>query len=122
MTSPRIRTTILYDDICAEHDPGPHVECPERILLPHQAFTTGMAEYTLVAPEAATREDLERIHTASYITRVEEMCNRGGGRLDPDTTASADTMRAALNCGAQVRIEAFIRLTHPRGIPFSSRS
>ena len=117
MTAPDPGTVVLYDDVFADHDPGPHVECPERVLRVHQAFTGGEAPLPFHAPTAAEREDLERIHAPAHVSRIEELCQRGGGALDPDTTASPDTFRAAVTA-AGAGLEA-VRLveaspgTHP---------
>ncbi len=96
MTQPDPGTVVLYDDVFADHDPGPHVECPERVLRVHQAFTQGEAPLPLHCPVAAGRKDLERIHAPAHVARIEELCRHGGGALDPDTTACPDTYRAAL--------------------------
>jgi acetoin utilization deacetylase AcuC-like enzyme len=55
-----------------------------------------------VEPRLATREDLERVHTVSYLDAVEAFCAAGGGSLDPDTRTSAgswDTARYAVGAG-----------------------
>ena len=46
-------------------------------------------------PLEATRADLERVHPAAYLDRIQQICAGGGGRLDPDTYASSGTWRAA---------------------------
>jgi acetoin utilization deacetylase AcuC-like enzyme len=43
----------------------------------------------------ASMEDLERVHSAAYLAELEEFCARGGGDIDPDTYARADSWRAA---------------------------
>ena len=43
-----------------------------------------------------TSRALTRVHTAAYLTRLEEFCRGGGGDLDPDTFARPDSWEAAL--------------------------
>ncbi|MBI5087910.1 MAG: histone deacetylase [Actinobacteria bacterium] len=81
-----------------EHLAGPrHPERPERL----QAVLSGVQRHADVdalvplEPLEASRADLERVHPAAYLDRIEQICAAGGGRLDPDTYASAGTWRAA---------------------------
>ena len=50
----------------------------------------------LVAPEPADGAALARVHSAAYLTRLEQFCRSGGGHLDPDTFAHPDSWPAAL--------------------------
>lgn len=57
---------------------------------------------TIVEARLATRGELERVHSASYLDAVEAFCSAGGGSLDPDTQVSSgswDTARAAVGAG-----------------------
>jgi acetoin utilization deacetylase AcuC-like enzyme len=92
--------TVLFSTHAAylEHLAGPrHPERPERL----QAVLSGVQRHADIdalvplEPIAASREDLERVHPAPYLDRIEQMCAAGGGRLDPDTYASPGTWRAA---------------------------
>lgn len=81
-----------------DHLAGPrHPERPERL----RAVLAGVEREGLiealvpVQPVAATRTDLERVHPAHYLDRIEAICARGGGRLDPDTYASPASYEAA---------------------------
>jgi acetoin utilization deacetylase AcuC-like enzyme len=51
----------------------------------------------LVEARAATREQLERVHSATHIDSIEELSERGGGPIDLDTVASAGSWNAALH-------------------------
>ena len=88
------RVTVLFSTHAAylEHLAGPHhPERPARL----EAVLEGARRADLVdalvplEPIAATRADLERVHPAEYLDRIEAICRAGGGRLDPDTYASA---------------------------------
>jgi acetoin utilization deacetylase AcuC-like enzyme len=92
--------TVLFSTHAAylEHLAGPrHPERPERL----QAVLSGVQRHADIdalvplEPIEASRADLERVHPAAYLDRIEQICKSGGGRLDPDTYASAGTWRAA---------------------------
>jgi len=92
--------TVLFATHAAylDHLAGPrHPERPERL----QAVLDGVRlaglhdALTPLAPEAATRADLERVHPVPYLDRIEGICAAGGGRLDPDTYASPGSWLAA---------------------------
>jgi acetoin utilization deacetylase AcuC-like enzyme len=92
--------TVLFSTHAAylEHLAGPrHPERPERL----QAVLSGVQRHADIdalvplEPIEAARSDLERVHPAAYLDRIEQICAGGGGRLDPDTYASAGTWRAA---------------------------
>lgn len=90
-----------------------HPERPARI----DAVLAGARDASVadglvpLAPEPASRVALERVHRAFYVDRVEVVCQRGGGRLDPDTRASAGSWDAAtLAAGAGITaVEALRR-------------
>jgi acetoin utilization deacetylase AcuC-like enzyme len=82
-----------------------HPERPARV----DAVMAGVADVALelgsdleiLAPEPAGVAALARVHTAGYLQRLEEFCLGGGGQLDPDTFAKADSWEAAqLSAGA----------------------
>ncbi len=81
-----------------DHLAGPrHPERPERL----QAVLSGVQRDGIadalvpLEPVAASRADLERVHPAHYLDRIEHVSAAGGGRLDPDTYASPGSWRAA---------------------------
>lgn len=51
----------------------------------------------VVSPEVreAPLEALARVHSSSYLTHLETFCAEGGGQLDADTYARADSWKAA---------------------------
>ena len=81
-----------------EHLAGPrHPERPERlgaVLRGIERADLGDA-VTALEPQAATRIDLERVHPPWYLDRIASLSAAGGGRLDPDTYASAGSWTAA---------------------------
>ena len=81
------------------HDAGDgHPERPARVRAVLDGLAAGAppeARRTL-APRRAGRAELERVHTAAYLDRLERFCADGGGRLDADTGASVQSWEAAL--------------------------
>jgi acetoin utilization deacetylase AcuC-like enzyme len=91
---------IGVDEAYAQHDPGPHhPECPARLTAVLEGLTLvgAMAEPTLLLPpRSATRGDVDVVHDATYLDRLEAFCAGGGGQLDADTGASRESWDAAL--------------------------
>ncbi len=90
-----------------------HPERPARlsaVLSGVEAADVGDGLVRL-APRAASRAELERIHTPAYLDRIEATVAAGGGYLDPDTAASSGSWTAVtLGAGAGLTaIEALDR-------------
>ena len=105
-------TTAFYSHPdCRLHDMGPgHPECPQRLdAITDYLLATGLdqALTALDAPQA-TPEQLARAHTSGYVAELQDTLRQlqteGGQRnLDPDTSANAGTLAAALRAaGAAV--------------------
>jgi acetoin utilization deacetylase AcuC-like enzyme len=96
-----------------EHLTGPgHPERPGRLqAVLAGARADGVAEaLTPLEPVAATRADLERVHPAWYLDRLDEMAAAGGGWIDADTRMSAHSTEAAyLAAGAGLTAVAALR-------------
>ncbi len=105
-------TTVFYSHPdCRGHDMGAgHPECPQRLdAITDHLLATGLdiALEFRDAPQA-TIEQLERAHTAHYVTEIkfllEQVLESGETKaLDPDTIACPGTLAAALRAaGAAV--------------------
>jgi acetoin utilization deacetylase AcuC-like enzyme len=79
-----------------EHDTGPHPENAGRLRAIEAALAADdwLGTERVEAP-AATREQLERVHSPLHVTAIEEVSARGGGMIDLDTAASAGSFEAA---------------------------
>ncbi len=100
---------LVHDPIFAEHIPhDAHPERPERWAAVHSALThngwTGAC--TRIEPRAARDEELRRIHTPEYITRLREACRRGEPQIDcVDSSICRESERVArLAAGAAIDI------------------
>jgi acetoin utilization deacetylase AcuC-like enzyme len=64
----------------------------------------------LVAARPASSSELERVHDARYLRRLQDLAASGGGRLDPDTTVSDGSWATAvLAAGAGLAVLAALR-------------
>ncbi len=80
-----------------EHDTGAHPENARRLVAIEAALgEIGWAGLERVEAPAASREQLERVHTDELIDRIERISAEGGGSIDLDTVASAHSHEAAL--------------------------
>ena len=75
-----VRLHPALDPICDER--------PERLLVLHERFPG------FVVGGAASRADIERVHTTEYVQRIASLASAGW--LDPDTYADSTTWEAAL--------------------------
>lgn len=98
--------TLLYTDPrFVEHDTSHgHPERPERMAAVDRGVDASTVADDLVhaEPRAATVDELAVVHDRDYLDALERFCERGGGRLDPDTVvcrASWDVARLAAGAG-----------------------
>ena len=81
----------------AGHQRSGHPERPDRItaaLAGVEDLRLG-CDLTMVPSYAADRSDLERVHAPAYLDELSSFCQSGGGDLDPDTYATADSWTIA---------------------------
>ncbi len=95
---------LLYDEAMLRHDPGQaHPEQPARLGAVHHALTENpVPGARWGVPKPATRESIERIHSAAHIDRVESVRGQTAA-LDVDTVVSPGSVEAAyLGVGAAI--------------------
>src|SRR5919198_1041963 len=87
---------LVHSDRFAEHQTPPgHPERPERAEVMDVIAERWRSRGTeVVAPRAATREQLARVHDAGYLRRIAETAGRAVA-LDPDTYTSPETHEIA---------------------------
>jgi acetoin utilization deacetylase AcuC-like enzyme len=87
---------------CIEHDPRMqmphHPDTPERLQAIERMLSghDSLGFERRVAPPAQEAQ-LELIHSARHVQRIEEMSQTGGGAIDPDTFVGEPSYRAALH-------------------------
>jgi acetoin utilization deacetylase AcuC-like enzyme len=102
-----------------EHDTGTHPENAGRLRAIEEAIgeAAGLRLKRAEAP-AATRTQLERVHSGAHIDAIEALSARGGGMTDPDTVVSPGSYEAALHAagGAAWAVERLLAGEH--GVAF----
>jgi acetoin utilization deacetylase AcuC-like enzyme len=101
------------------HETGPHPENAGRLLAIEEALrgAPGLELERVEAP-AASREQLERVHRSEHVEAIEALSARGGGMIDADTVASADSWDAALHAAGGAASAAHGLLANGRGVAF----
>ena len=96
-----------------EHLTGAHhPERPSRLAAVGAAVQQPELAEAVIAlqPQPASRAELERVHPAWYLDRLEHLSAAGGGWIDADTVASAQSAGAAvLAAGAGLTAVAALR-------------
>ena len=96
---PSNRLGFLYDPAVLEHQPpAGHPERPARVreVMALLERSDILDRLTRLPVTPATRAQLERVHSARYLDKVERVVAEGGGYLDAgDTVASPGSWAAA---------------------------
>jgi acetoin utilization deacetylase AcuC-like enzyme len=92
-----VSLVLIHTERFAEHQTPPgHPERPERAeVMDALANRWRDRGVDVVAPRAATREQLARVHDTDYIRRIGETAGRAKA-LDPDTYTSPESHEIAL--------------------------
>ena len=91
--------SILYHPEFLNHNTGiNHPENPHRLIacinsLKNSPFSEYL-EWKL--PQPAKESQINWIHSKKYINHVKNICNSGGGFLDPDTPVCCESFKIAL--------------------------
>jgi acetoin utilization deacetylase AcuC-like enzyme len=93
-----MNVVYVYDPVYLQHETGYHPENAQRLeaIMAHLEETGLLKQLTPIRPRPATTEELEYVHQASYVSRIQDAASRGGGWLDGDTVMSPDSYDAAL--------------------------
>jgi acetoin utilization deacetylase AcuC-like enzyme len=93
-----MKVGYVYDPVYLEHDTGQHPENAARLeAIMSRLDESGVKErLSLIAPRAATVEEIGLVHHEDYIAYVQAVVKGGGGWLDADTVASPGSYKAAL--------------------------
>lgn len=94
-----MKTGLLLDDVFLNHHAvGHHPEQPERLAAIRKELNSrNLAQKCeVVSPRDATKEEILRVHTSSYLDRLERSVPGNTGHLDADTFYSPGSWDAAL--------------------------
>jgi acetoin utilization deacetylase AcuC-like enzyme len=87
----------LRHPLSLEHDTGAHPENPRRIgAIESRLESLDWLGMERVEAPAASREQIERVHSAGHVEAIAAICDRGGGMLDLDTVVSKRSFDAAM--------------------------
>lgn len=96
-------TLLYYHPHYLQHETGGHPECAARLEQVWSRLENSGQAARCVRPDwsAATDERLRRVHGAKYLTKIQAIATRGGGRAEADTIVSpASVDVASLAAGA----------------------
>jgi acetoin utilization deacetylase AcuC-like enzyme len=122
-----MKVGLVYDPIYLEHDTGGHVENRRRLENTMRLLKEAqlMPKLLPLAPRPASSDELQLIHSPEHISRVEGICQGGGGWLDADTVTSPASYKAALYaaggllCGVDAilggEVDSVLALVRPPG-------
>jgi acetoin utilization deacetylase AcuC-like enzyme len=100
------------------HDTGGHPENARRLTAIEEAMSErDWLGLELVQAPAATREQIERVHSAGHVEAIEALSAAGGGMIDVDTVASEGSWDAALHAAGGA-VHATERLIEEGGFAF----
>jgi acetoin utilization deacetylase AcuC-like enzyme len=89
------------------HETGAHPENAGRVTAIESALEdAGWPGLERVEAPAASREQLARVHAEAHIDAIEALCASGGGMIDVDTVASADSFDAAVHAAGGAALAA----------------
>jgi acetoin utilization deacetylase AcuC-like enzyme len=95
-----------------DHDTGPHPENAGRLTAIEGALeAAGWLGLDRVEAPAASREQLERVHSPELVAAIEALSEGGGGMVDADTVASSGSWTAALHAAGGAAFAAERLLT-----------
>ncbi len=89
---------LYYDPLFLQHQTGRHPECAARIVPAVQRLIQCAAEpgYSRPTWQPLSTDLLGLVHSAEHITSLQEVCKRGGGRIEADTVVSSQSFEVAL--------------------------
>jgi acetoin utilization deacetylase AcuC-like enzyme len=95
------KTAVVYSPKYLQHKTNYyHPEVPSRLrVITRELNKSGILRNnncSIVEPEKVNMSDLENVHDKTYIQKIRQFCNCGGGFLDKDTFVSSESYDVAL--------------------------
>ena len=105
-------TLLYFDPICFQHDTGEHPENAARVKCAADYLEkSGLAEKCeRPSWKPATPQQVQRVHSNSYLSELREQCASQAGKIEADTVVSKDSMKVAL-LTAGAAVDAVSRVT-----------
>lgn len=93
-----MKTGIVKDQRYLEHNMGAfHVESPKRIEIIYRMVEEEISfAYSKIEPRLAREEEIEMVHSSSYLNHIKETSGKERVILDPDTATSPRSYEVAL--------------------------
>ncbi|MFQ6070055.1 MAG: histone deacetylase [Candidatus Aminicenantales bacterium] len=93
-----MKTGIVMDERYKEHNMGAfHPESPQRLEAIYGMVKEEISfTYEKIEPRPATEEEIQAVHSASYVRMIKETSGKDRVMLDPDTSTSARSYEVAL--------------------------
>jgi acetoin utilization deacetylase AcuC-like enzyme len=90
-------TLLYHSPLFQTHKTGAHPEKPERLAtIDRHLKQVGMYERVKSATwKPATAEQVQRIHTKTYVEVLKDYAKSGGGRIESDTVMSEESFNVA---------------------------
>ncbi|MGD8539953.1 MAG: histone deacetylase [Candidatus Aminicenantes bacterium] len=117
-----MKTGIVKDKRYMDHNMGDfHPESPKRLDAIYRMIDEDITfPFLTVEPRAATEEEVQWIHTASYVSAIKATSGKERVVLDPDTSTSAHSYEVALLAAGGVlkAIELILKSEVQNGFAF----
>lgn len=92
-----LQTGIVFDPVFLKHNQPGHPENSKRLESIKTALEkNGLSEnLKQIKPRQAEVDEITYCHTIEYVKQIKEICDKGGGYLDPDTYSNEYSFIAA---------------------------
>jgi len=91
------QTGYVFDPVFLQHDFEGHPESAKRLkaILDKLEASGIISQLKKINSRRATTEEISFCHSLDYISKVETICAKGGGYLDPDTYTNSFSFETA---------------------------
>jgi acetoin utilization deacetylase AcuC-like enzyme len=110
VSRPRPLALLVDDPLFDRHIPlAYHPERPERLAAARAAIASADVDWTKLDPKDASKDDLNRVHTARFIDQLEKLRGKAA-MVDADTYVSTSSIEAAMRAagGAVAMVDAIL--------------
>jgi acetoin utilization deacetylase AcuC-like enzyme len=92
-----MKVGFVYHPVYLEHDTGQHPENANRLkaIMRYLERTGPWQQLEAITATVAAVPAIALVHDREYIAQIQELAEKGGGKLDADTVVSAGSYKAA---------------------------